>query len=240
MKMFRPVFAPILALLTFTGCASVNSLIGDINIVSVDQEKQISAQVAGEVAKTSPRVQDAAVNQRIRNIGNRLVAGLPVKEFDYQFFVVQDATPNAFTIPGGKIYVHSGLIKMSSGDDELAGVIGHEIGHAFKRHPAKGLTRAYGVEYISQLLFKDPTNKFKQMALQYAKGGLLARYGREDEYEADTVGFQLSKQAGYNTSGLVSFLKKIRALEKQGSSPLAFLSTHPPTPERIARLEAMR
>lgn len=222
------------------GCETLNTLLGDINIVSVEQEKEIGATVDQEIRKTLPVADDPVLTPRIRSIGRRLAAGLPLKEFDYQFFIVKDKTPNAFTIPGGKIYVHTGLIDLAQSDDEIAGVIGHEIGHAYKRHPGKSLTRAYGAEYLSQLIFKDPSNKLGQIALQYAKGGLLARYSRQDEYEADEVGYSLIRKAGYNTAGLVTFLKRIQALESGGRTPLDFLRSHPPTPDRIARLESMQ
>ncbi len=210
-----------------------------MNIISLDQEKQLGVNVASEVEKGNQIVTDPALNQRIKSMGAGLVAGLPRRDYDYSFAIIKDDTPNAFTIPGGKIYIHSGLIQMASDDSEIAGVIGHEIGHAYHQHPAKGLTRAYGLEYLTKTIFNDPTNKFQQIALQFAKGGFLARYGREDEYEADETGLVLTQKAGYSPSGLIRFLKKMQALEAKGRNPLAFLSSHPPTPDRITRLESM-
>ena len=227
----------LLLLVVLTGCASLEPYVREINLISIPQEKEIGQQFEAEIAKEMVIVQDSAVNDRINAIGQRLLTGLPRRDFDYRFHVVEDKTPNAFTIPGGIVYVHTGLIQLVSDDSELAGVIGHEIGHAYERHPAKALSRAYGVDYLTKLVFKDPQGKFKTIALDLAKGGILNKYGRQDEYEADQVGYVLVKKVGYPTSGLLKFLNKIMALEQQGVS-IPFLASHPPTPDRIARLES--
>ena len=121
------------SLMTLTGCASLEPFIRDINIISVPQEKEIGDQFEIEIAKEMTIVQDSAVNNRINAIGQKLLSGFPRRDFDYRFHVVEDKTPNAFTIPGGIIYVHTGLIGLTSDDSELAGVIGHELGHAYER-----------------------------------------------------------------------------------------------------------
>lgn len=230
----------LICLAMFAGCAYLEPLVQDINIISVPQEKEIGAQIELELAKEMKVLDGSALNQQVNAIGQRLVASLPHRDFDYRFHVIEDNTPNAFTIPGGVIYVHTGLIQFVSDDNELAGVLGHELGHAYERHPAKGLSRAYGVEYLAKLVFKgDTEGTFKTLALGLAKGGILSKYSRQDEYEADEAGYFLLKKAGYDTRGLVRFLKKIMNLERGGSS-LPFLSSHPPTPDRIARLESFQ
>ena len=228
----------LIALVIFTGCASLEPYVREINIVSIPQEKEMGAQFETEIAKEMALVQDPVLNERINAIGQKLLTGFSRRDFDYRFHVVEDKTPNAFTIPGGIIYVHTGLIQMSSDDSELAGVIGHELGHAYARHPAKAVTRAYGVDYVTKLIFKDPQGKFKTVALDLAKGGILSKYGRQDEYEADQIGYILVKKTGYETSGLLRFLRKIMALEQKQGTSLPFLRSHPPTPDRIARLES--
>ena len=224
-------------LIVLTSCAYLEPLVQDINIVSVAQEKEIGEKFEAEIAKEMKVVQNSAANNRVNAIGQKLISGLPSRDFDYRFHVIEDNTPNAFTIPGGIIYVHTGLIQFVSDDSELAGVIGHELGHAYQRHPDKGLSRAYGVDYLSKLIFGGTEGQIKTLTLELAKGGILSKYSRQDEYEADEVGYFLIKKAGYSTSGLLRFLKKIMNLEKGGST-LPFLSSHPPTPDRIARLES--
>lgn len=227
-----------LSVFLLSGCAALEPYIQDFNIVSVADETQLGEKMSVEVAKQYPLATNAEQLQRVRGIGNRLVSALPRRDFDYQFFVVEDKTPNAFTIPGGKIYVHTGLLNFVSNDSELAGVMGHEIGHAYDRHPAKSISREYGVQYLSQILFKNNKNALQALSLQAIKGGLLTRYGREDELMSDEIAYFLLQRAGMRTDGLLSFFNKLASLEGKSSMP-SFLSTHPPTPERIARLRAL-
>jgi len=228
-----------IALIPFlTSCAYVSPYVQDFNIISVEEEKQLSEKLAPEIAKEMTIIDDSGPNRQVRRIGDRLVKTLPERDFDYRFYVVKDKTPNAFTIPGGRIYVHTGLLDFASDDDELAGVLAHEIGHAVERHPTKNLSRAYGIQYLTSILLGKNHGKLQTVVLGIAQHGVLTKYGRDDEREADDIGFYLLKDAGYPTDGLLRFLRKLQKLQG-GSSPLAFLSTHPPTPERIARLESM-
>jgi len=238
LRLRMPRLAMTLVLLSFfAGCATLEPYIQDFNLISIPQENELSVQLEAEIKEEMILVEDGETEHRVRLMGERLVRGLPSRDFNYRFFVVEDKTPNAFTIPGGAIYVHTGLLKFAT-QDELAGVLAHEIGHAYERHPTKMLSRAYGVQYLTQLIFKkDPEGKVKRLALDLAKGGLLSRYGRPDEFEADEAGFAILRRTGYPTRGLLTFLAKIQKLS--GGAPIPFLSSHPPTPERIARLEAL-
>ena len=221
-----------------SGCASLNPYISDLNFISVAQENQISSQMVEGITQEMKVMGDSAMTRKVDQIGQELVRALPERQFDYQFHVVEEDSPNAFAIPGAKIYVHEGLIKIAT-EDELAGVIAHEIGHAYERHPAKGISRAYGVEYLTSLLLrnKEP-GKLGQMGIQLAKGGILSKYTRDDEREADAIAYSILRKTRYSEDGLLSFLKKLNQIG--GSHPFPFLSSHPPTPERIERLETMQ
>lgn len=224
--------------LTLSGCAYVQPLVQDFNVVSVPAEIQIGREAARQVAGQIALSRDPAVTNRVRAIGERLVQALPRRDYDYEFYVVEDKTPNAFTIPGGKIYVHTGLLNFAASEAEVAGVMAHEIGHAYQRHPAKSISRQYGVETLSRLLFKGNQNQLQGIGLQIAKGSLSNYYGRGDEFEADETGFYILRRAGMPTRGLVSFFTRLQTLERRGST-LKFLSSHPPTQERIDRLRAL-
>lgn len=228
----------LLSLLLFSGCAALEPLVQDFNIVSVADETLLGEKMSAEVAKQYPLANDSAQLQRVRVIGSRLVSALPKRDFNYEFYVVEDKTPNAFTIPGGKIYVHTGLLNFVANDAELAGVMGHEVGHAYDRHPAKSISREYGAQYLSQILFRNNKNALQTLSLQALKGGILTRYGREDELMADEIAYFLLQRAGMRTDGLLSFFNKLQMIQGKSSLP-SFLSTHPPTPERIARLRAL-
>ncbi len=220
--------------LALSSCAYIDPLIQDANVVSIPDEVQASNQMAAEVAKTMTVSQSA----QLTALGNRLVSVLPQKDFDYQFYIVNNNEPNAFTIPGAKIYVHSGLLKFADDENEIAGVIAHEIGHAFQRHPAKAMTRQMGLEQISSKIAGGNSAAFKQIALKIAGTGALNFYSRKDETEADAIGFDLLRKAGYPSDGLTRFLQKLLKATNGQQAPI-FLSSHPPTPERIAALDAL-
>jgi predicted Zn-dependent protease len=220
------------------GCAPLEPLIQDVNLISLEEERELGGKLAAEIEKEMKIVTDPGLVRPVKSIGARLVNALPRRDFDYQFSVVEDKEPNAFTIPGGRIYVHTGLLSIINDQDELAGVLAHEIGHAYERHPTKNLSRAYGMQYLVSLLLGGSQSQLRALALAAAGKGLLLKYTRSDEREADEVGFQLVKRAGFKTNGLLRFLIKLQNLSRGFALP-AFLSSHPPTPERIARLQEL-
>lgn len=233
--MLKRPYLSLFVLILFSGCAALQPFVSDINLISIQQEKELSSKIQSQIGTEMKLLQDASVTQKVRSIGEKLAKELPSREFDYQFYVVNDKTPNAFTVPGGAIYVHTGLVQFVDNEDQLAGVIAHEIGHAYERHPTKSMTRAYGFNYLKQLLLPENTQAIQNVAFNLAQGGILTKYGRDDEREADEIGFLLLQRSGYKVSGLSSFLLKIQSLEKGPTIP--FLNTHPPTPERIERLK---
>jgi len=225
--------------LTHLSCAELQPFIQDFNMISHEQELELSGQLHEQIKAEMTLVTEGNAVKRVDQISGVIVSVLPRKDFDYQFYVIEDETPNAFTIPGGRIYVHTGLLTLSSDDSEIAGVIAHEIGHAVERHPTKNISRAYGVERLAQMIFKNTEEgTLKQIALGLAKGGFLTRYSREDEREADLIGYYLLDKSKYDNTGLINFLKKIAELQRNQPT-INFLSTHPPTQERIDRLEAL-
>lgn len=222
-------------LFLFPGCGYLNPLIQDVNFVSIPQEIEVGAKMAEAVkAENQLSTRSADVN-RVRGVGNRLLNSLPRRDFDYTFDVVEDASPNAFAIPGGHIYVHSGLLAFVDNDDQLAGVLAHEIGHVYERHPAKALSRAYGIQALTGLLLQDDATKWQELTLKVLQGGVLTKYGRDDEREADDIGYYLARRAGYSSHGLLDFLTKLLRIEPS-SGGFPFFQSHPPTAERIERL----
>ncbi|MDP3921403.1 MAG: M48 family metallopeptidase [Candidatus Omnitrophota bacterium] len=222
-----------------SGCAYITPLVNDFNIVPLDQEIALGNNIAQSIAQEMKISDNAGMNGIVKAIGQELVNVLPRRDFDYKFYVVEDAAPNAFTIPGGSIYVHTGLLNFVDSPDELAGVIAHEVGHAYERHPAKSISRAYGLQYIGQMLSaKGDPGAIQQMAASLAGKGLLTKYGRSDEYEADSIGYYLTRRTHYESHGLVRFLEKLAKLSSGGGS-IPFFQSHPPTPDRIARLKAL-
>lgn len=237
-KYFWRVKIFFLPALLFSGCAYVGPVVQDFNIVSIPQEIEIGNQMAATVSRQMRVIETPSAVALVRSIGNRLILQLPSRELPYRFYVVDDKTPNAFTIPGGGIYVHTGLLSFVEDESQLAGVMAHELGHAAARHPARALSRQYGAQYLSSLIFPENRKQLQRIALDIAQTGVLMHYSRADELEADAIGFKLLKRSDFRSDGLMRFLKKIQSVERGGFS-VPFFTTHPPTQERISRLQAM-
>lgn len=180
---------------------------------------------------------------RINNIFNRLVAQTERKqEIKYRLEVVKDDSVNAFALPGGYIFVNTGLLSFAQSDAELAGVLGHEIGHIENRHSMKALYRTAGATvgwkvlmYRNQSKNKLNLNRLAGLSMTMVQLG----YSREAEFEADRFGVELMQASGYNKQELINFWKRVES-SSGGRNELngifKFFSTHPPLKERIDRI----
>jgi len=167
-------------------------------------------------------VQDEELLAYVRSVGIRLVRHAPTRPFEYEFKIVDQSVPNAFALPGGKIYVSRGLLALVQSEDELAGVLGHEITHAAERHAAARI---------------DYSSRINPFAIGYMRAAAIAAYGRDQEHDADRGGQILAAKAGYDPSGISTFLRKLDASDRYeiGWSRFPyFLSTHPTSPQRSA------
>ncbi len=219
--------------------------LGDISarVLSPLQEQAIANQIMRDVMRSNQVVSDPEINDYVQNLGYRLVANGPDKRQQFNFFVVQDNTINAFAMPGGVIGVHTGLILAANNESELAGVVGHEIGHVVQRHLARMLAQQQQDTLINlaslglALLAARSNPQLGSGAMTAASAGAVQKqldYTREHEREADRVGLQILDSAGFDTRGMPDFfntmLKSSRFVD--GSAP-SFLRTHPLTTERI-------
>jgi beta-barrel assembly-enhancing protease len=165
----------------------------------------------------------------VDRIGQRLARNSARPNIRYTFQIVQDDSINAFATMGGFVYVNTGLLKAADNEAQLAGVMGHEIGHIAGRHALQQMKQAALAQGLSSLAGVD-TNQLAQIGVQVA---LTLPNSRKDEYDADERGLATMIQAGYAPTGLPEFLKK---LVRANSSP-EFLSSHPGASERVTRLE---
>jgi len=236
--MVRIKYAMLLFMLSMvpfvTGCAVNQSDIRGFNLISIDEEKKLGTQFAAEVEKQHQVVNEPEVQSYINRLGGRLLTGVKQKDFDYTFKVVKDDTVNAFAIPGGHLYVHTGLIKAATSETELAAVLSHEINHAVARHGTRQLTQQYGYALVLQLLLGENPNQLAQIAASlFGQAGMMS-YSRSMESQADYLGVETMYNSGYNPQGMVTFFGKLKALEKQSPSSITkFFSTHPLTSDRI-------
>jgi predicted Zn-dependent protease len=227
--------AVVLASLLAAGCGSSGGA-GDFNLISIDEEWQLGNQLAQDVAKQVQLNNDAAANAYIRSIGERIVqqAAPPFNQLPWDFHVVNDEAINAFAIPGGHVYVNTGLIKNARNASELAGVMAHEISHVLARHSTEQISRQYGLSVIAGAVLGQNPGQMSQIAAQLIAGGALARFSRDAEREADNLGIQAMAAAGFNPNGMASMFELL--LEHQKTQPSRveqFFATHPLTEDRI-------
>ncbi len=209
---------------------------------SEDEETRISREFRREAKKELKFVNHPEVERYIDRIGRRILAVSGPQSFDYRFFVVEDNQLNAFAVPGGSIYVYSGLIERAKTTDELAGVLGHEITHIKGHH----MVRSSGPDPISILSLLAMVALAKSgsggqavgMVGQAVAATRQLAYSRQLEMEADTLGTRYMAAAGYNPQGTIAFLKMMD--QERSLNPVdvpAYVLSHPLSQERIANAQ---
>ncbi len=156
----------------------------------------------------------------------------------YSFNVIDEDEVNAFALPGGYIFVYSGLIKIIENDDELAGVLAHEIAHVVAKHSIKRLQAVLGYDLLRILATAAGSDKELRKGVDVAIGQLILSYSIEDELLADKLGVRYLKEAGYDQNAMLTFLKKLQEVNRKAPiRPLRRSRTHPYIPERIRALK---
>lgn len=201
----------------------------------------MGAQLAEQVKQQEKVLQDAQIQQYIDEIGARLIAAAPRQDVTYQFEVIDAPdTVNAFALPGGYLYVYTGLLKLCENEAELASVMAHEIAHVAAHHHGESFTRQYGVQILSDLVLGDNPHTAARVAADLLGTGVMMRYSRDNEREADMLGMNMLVRAGYNPDGMVTFMRKLVAADQQsGGRGLAIFASHPPSQERLQSLQYM-
>lgn len=230
MKRIATMSAVLLATILMAGCGS-SGLGGG---VSLDQEWQLGDQMAQQVAQQVRLDRDPAALAYVRSVGERLHARTPLANRPFDFEIVDDPSVNAFSIPGGHVYVNTGLIGAVDKADELAAVMAHEISHVTARHVIKQIQQQQEISVIGSILLGQNPGALQQVVAQVLAGGVMARFSRADEKQADDLGLQLMYDAGYNPQGMLDMLNKLAALEKSRPGAVSkFFADHPLTPDRI-------
>ena len=201
---------------------------------STDKEVQIGQSVNRQVQKEFKFSGDPLEQKRVEDIGKKIAAVSDRKEIDYHFQVLDDDQINAVSLPGGYVYVNSGLLDKISSDDELACILAHEVGHIVARHSIKKLQAMQGYSILRILVAVAPGTGEVGSAADIAFTQFLLGYSREDELLADQLGVRYAKLAGYDPHGMISFLIKLQDINRR--MPLTeknYFKTHPYVPDRI-------
>jgi predicted Zn-dependent protease len=209
--------------------------------VSQSDERAIGAEEAASVDSELPILRDTVVTTFVAKLGQSIASGTSRADLDWHFAVVNTDDVNAFSLPGGFIYVNRGLIERSDRLDELAGVMGHEIGHVVRRHSVKQLQKAakrdVGVVLLCTLTRACHTLG-GAIAVQVGADAMTARYSQRDETEADSEAVVNTVRAGLDPEGLPAFLQWMLEQRTDQPTPIdAFFATHPTGQARISALE---
>jgi beta-barrel assembly-enhancing protease len=205
------------------------------------QQEQLGLQAMSEVYKQMPVLPDSSPETRyIQQLGKKLERVIPADvNWPYQFHVIQAADINAFALPGGPIFVNIGTVTAADNEAELAGVLAHEMSHVYMQHSAKQAPKATWASIIaglgSAVLPQSGLGNLARMGIQIGAGGLLMKYSRKDEAQADSVGAIIMYRAGYNPKAMADFFQKLE--EKYGSGGIQILSDHPNPGNRQASIQ---
>lgn len=204
--------------------------------ISTQQEVELGRQYAAEINQQLPIVQDASINRYINRLGDQIARKADPRGIDYTFFVVNSDVINAFAVPGGYIYINRGLIENTDNMSELAGVLGHEIGHVVARHGVEQMQKMQNAQLglmLGTILLGQPSD-LAQAGIQVGGAAFFAKHSRGAENEADQLGIEYLVQAGIDPRGIPSFFQKLLDQRQRNPSTLEqWFSTHPLTEDRI-------
>jgi MAF protein len=224
-----------------SGCSTEYNIVTgkeEVYFYSTDKEVQMGVAIAKEVESQYKLVDDPLVQKRVQDIGKKIAAASDRREIDYYFKVLEDDEINAFALPGGFVYVNKGLLEKVSNDDELACILGHEVGHIVARHGIKKLQAIMGYSLIRVLTAVASRSAEAVTAADLAFTEILLGYGREDELVADQLGSRYAKKAGYNPRSMITFLERLEDINRRKPPrQLSYFKTHPYVPDRIREVK---
>lgn len=241
MKLKISILSALGALLLFITSCDKN---GDFLIFSIENDKALGEQVALEIASDPsfnilPKESYPVSYAYLESMMNDILSSEEIsynEEFDWKINIIDDETRNAFATPGGQIYVYTGLIFFLDNEDQLAGVIGHEIAHSDQRHSSKQMQRQYGISVLLSIITGGETSALKEIVSELAGAGTLLKFSREAEAEADDFSVEYLEETDYACNGAAAFFEKILTI--QPDQQPEFLSTHPSPANRVADINA--
>jgi predicted Zn-dependent protease len=206
-------------------------------LISSNEEISIGEKMSKQVESEEKVLNDSLVQSYVNHVGHRISGISDRKELPFQFKVLDSKEINAFACPGGYIYVYSGLLKILDDEAELAGVLSHEISHVVARHGVKKLQQVLGVQVVLSIALGSSSQLSKDL-VSTSIGVILQGYSRDNEFEADQFGTYYMEKAGYNPNGMENLLGKLDKMsEKEPTFFEKLAASHPPTKERMAKVE---
>jgi Zn-dependent protease with chaperone function len=212
------------------------------NMFTPQQDIELGKRASGDAQKQLPLCNAPKVDAYLTQLGSRLAAKLPTGgvQYPFEFHCVNDKAINAFALPGGFVYINRGTIEAADNEAQLAGVMAHELSHVALRHGTNQATKAQAAEGflgIASGIFGGSTGGALLTQLgAFAAGGVLLRYSRTAESQADVMGTQVLYDSGYDPRAMAQFFEKLEA-ESKGKNPPEFFSDHPSPEHRVERVD---
>jgi predicted Zn-dependent protease len=239
----RSRLLPVITLAAFAACAT-NPATGksEFSLMSEAQEIELGKQMDGEIRREMGVYEDPELQQYVSDVGLRLAKASERPHLPWHFTVVDAPAVNAFALPGGYIYLTRGILPFLHDEAQLAGVLGHEIGHVTARHSAQQYTQAttagIGVTLLS--IFVPEARPFQNIT-ETALGVLFLKHGRDDELQADALGVRYTAATGWDPAGVAGMLRTLGRLDEASGSRKGvpnWLSTHPAPADRVEKVQA--
>lgn len=228
-----------LSVFSLTVLAERTKLKPGLNNYSPQQDIEMGREVAKEAEKELVVINDSTTRSYITALGQRLATKIPNEyNFPFSFKVVDDRSINAFALPGGPIYIHRGAIEAADNEAQLAGVIGHEMGHVILRHGTNQASKAElggGLLGVLGAVLGGTAGQITQIGGGFLANSVLLKYSRDAETQADLIGTQVLYDLNYDPKGMADFFDKL-AKEHKGSKAEEFFSNHPIPENRIAKV----
>jgi predicted Zn-dependent protease len=225
------------------GCNFAFAALAGFTIVSVPQEIEIGRQENAQLRKQTAELHDAQAAAYVTRIGRRLAKVAPGAKYPYSFQVADYREINAFSLPGGPVWINRGVLRAAGNEAQVAGVLAHEIAHIAQRHAAdqmeKTLLARWSLGVLGAMLGNVGGAGTAQAAGAMVANGVFLKFSRDDEDEADRVGLQLMTKAGWDGRGMTELFEVLRReANRDPSAVQVFFSTHPSPQDRIAKLTA--
>jgi predicted Zn-dependent protease len=228
-------------LVAITLIAQVRDPKPGFNLFSKQDDIQLGKEAAAEIEKQSEIVTDTALQAYITEVGRRLTSSRRASDFPYFFKVVNDESVNAFALPGGPMYIHTGLIKAAENEGQLAGVMAHEISHVALRHGTNQVSKANLIQIPALLAGKAAggglLGTLTNAGIGLGANSALMKFSRSAESQADYNGTLILSDAGYNPIEMARFFEKLAAEGDRRGGIAAFFSSHPDPGNRMKAVQ---
>ena len=216
--------------------------------LTLEEEQKLGDQVLREVEGHFTLIRDPLLLDYLNRVGQETLQKAGPIPYPFRFYLIKDSQLNAFSVPGGHIFITTGILEIMDWEGELAGLLGHEIAHVTSHHIAKRMEQekkiglATMAAMLASIFAGDPRIASAVITTSMATGiSLSLKYSREDEEEADNYGFKTMTRAGFSPDGMVDLLNKLRKWGSFGADLIpAYLLTHPGTGDRIAQIESLK